>query len=62
MPLPGSSSGDVYIFNSSTGHKAGHVSAIKVTGPVHSCALSDDGRHLLAVVGNGFIFRCGVYL
>ena len=24
---------------------------------MRSCALSDDCRHLLAVVGNGFIFR-----
>ena len=28
-----------------------------MTGPVLACALSDDCRHLLAAVGNGYVFR-----
>lgn len=53
----GNSAGDVYVFDASSGYRVAHVSAIKVTGPVRSCGLSDDCRHLLAVVGNGFLFR-----
>lgn len=30
---------------------------IQVTGPVLACALSDDCRHLLAAIGNGYVFR-----
>lgn len=29
----------------------------KVRAPVHSVDVSFDGRHLLAAIGNGFIFR-----
>ena len=29
----------------------------QVTGPVLACALSDDCRHLLAAIGNGYVFR-----
>ena len=29
----------------------------QVTGPVLACALSVDCRHLLAAVGNGYVFR-----
>lgn len=28
-----------------------------MTGPVLACALSDDCRHLLAAIGNGYVFR-----
>ena len=30
---------------------------MQVTGPVLACALSDDCRHLLAAIGNGYVFR-----
>lgn len=30
---------------------------VQVTGPVLACALSDDCRHLLAAIGNGYVFR-----
>jgi len=53
----GNSNSEVYVYNTASGDRAGHVEAIKVSGPVRSCALSNDCRHLLAVVGNGFLFR-----
>jgi len=34
-----------------------HVSPIKISAPVRACGLSPDCRHLLAALGNGFIFR-----
>ena len=30
---------------------------LQVSGPVRACGLSEDCRHLLAAMGNGFIFR-----
>ena len=29
----------------------------QISAPVHACGLSEDCRHLLAVLGNGYIFR-----
>ncbi len=28
-----------------------------MTGAVRACGLSEDCRHLLALIGNGFVFR-----
>ena len=33
------------------------ICAAQVSGPVKACGISADCRHLLAVLGNGFIFR-----
>jgi hypothetical protein len=44
------------VYSTNSGERLGHVSAIKVSAPVRACALTDDGRHLLAAVGN-FVFR-----
>ena len=30
---------------------------MQVTAPVRSCGISNDCRHVLSVLGNGFIFR-----
>ena len=30
---------------------------VQVTGPVRACGISEDCRHVLALIGNGFIFR-----
>ena len=30
---------------------------MQISAPVRACALSEDCRHLLAVLGNGYIFR-----
>lgn len=53
----GNTTGDVYVYNTSDGNRMTHVAPIKVSAPVRACGLSPDCRHLLAVVGNGFIFR-----
>lgn len=99
----GNSKGEVYVYETSTGTRLAHESAIKVvrlvhapsvyssweseviadsshmqtldtarvsgsqsgwrmlcvqvSGPVRACGLSEDCRHLLAAMGNGFIFR-----
>lgn len=53
----GNTAGDVYVYDTSDGKRMTHVAPIKVSAPVRACGLSPDCRHLLAVVGNGFIFR-----
>ncbi|KAK9857210.1 hypothetical protein WJX84_002581 [Apatococcus fuscideae] len=53
----GSTSGDVNVFETASGSRLAHVAPIKVSGPVKACGISADCRHLLAVLGNGFIFR-----
>ncbi|KAK9805229.1 hypothetical protein WJX72_007289 [[Myrmecia] bisecta] len=53
----GNSTGDVYVYSASTGQRIAHVSPVKVSAPVRACGLSDDCRHLGAVLGNGFVFR-----
>lgn len=53
----GNTTGDVYVYDSSDGKRMSHVAPIKVSAPVRACGLSPDCRHLLAVIGNGFIFR-----
>lgn len=35
----------------------GRLTLLQVAGPVRAVALSNDCRHLLAVAGNGFLFR-----
>jgi len=55
--LQGNSSGSCYVFDADTGARVTAVSAIKVSAPVRSCALSEDCRHLVAAVGKGFVFR-----
>ena len=53
----GNASGDCYVYDTETGKREAHVSVIKVSAPVRACALSQDCRHLVAAVGNGFLFR-----
>ena len=53
----GNSSGSCYVFDAEDGKRVAQVSAIKVSAPVRSCGLSEDCRHLVAAIGNGFIFR-----
>lgn len=53
----GNSSGTCYVFDARDGSRITTVSAIRVSAPVRACALSHDCRHLLAAVGNGFLFR-----
>ena len=55
--LQGNSTGDVYVFDTVDGKRMTHVAPIKVSAPVRACGISPDCRHLLAVLGNGFIFR-----
>ena len=55
--MQGNTTGDVYVYDSSDGKRMSHVAPIKVSAPVRACGLSPDCRHLLAVIGNGFIFR-----
>ncbi len=31
--------------------------SMQISAPVLACAISDDCRHLLAAIGNGYIFR-----
>lgn len=45
------------MYDAASGQRVAHASPIKVTGPVRSCGLSADCRHLCAVVGKGFVFR-----
>lgn len=53
----GGSNGDAIVFESSSGARMAEMSFGKVSGAVRACALSEDCRHLLAVKGNGFVFR-----
>ena len=55
----GNSAGDVYVYDAASGGRAAHHPAHKVGGPARAAALSEDGRHLLVVRGNGYILRCG---
>ena len=45
------------MYAAATGQQLAHVAAAKVSDPVRACVLSADCRHLLAAVGDGFIFR-----
>jgi WD40 repeat protein len=53
----GNGQGDCYVYSADSGERCAHVLPIKVTGPVKACGLSSDCRHLVAVLGNGFMFR-----
>ncbi|KAK9807273.1 hypothetical protein WJX73_006418 [Symbiochloris irregularis] len=53
----GNSQGHVYIYDSSSGARMTHVAPGKVSAPVRACGLSQDCRHLLVAMGQGFIFR-----
>ena len=55
--LQGNTTGDVYVYDTSDGKRMTHVAPIKVSAPVKACGISSDCRHLLAAVGNGFLFR-----
>lgn len=45
------------MFDAASGARVAHLSPIKISAPVRACGLSTDCRHLLAALGNGFIFR-----
>ena len=55
----GTPSGDVHVFESSTGKRAGKVGAAPrlKEAVVRAVALSDDCRHLVVAAGVGFVFR-----
>jgi len=55
----GTPSGEVYVFESSTGKRAGKVGAAPrlKEAVVRAVALSDDCRHLVVAAGVGFVFR-----
>lgn len=53
----GNTQGDSFVFDAHSGQKCAHVTPIKVSAPVRACGLSNDCRHLLTALGNGFIFR-----
>ncbi|KAL4431235.1 hypothetical protein ABPG75_006491 [Micractinium tetrahymenae] len=53
----GNSKGDCFVYDSESGERVAHVSAIRVSAPVRACGLSEDCRHLMAVLGKGFVFR-----
>ncbi|EFJ52110.1 hypothetical protein VOLCADRAFT_120350 [Volvox carteri f. nagariensis] len=53
----GNPAGDVYVYDTASGTRAAHYSAQKARGPARAAALSEDGRHLLTVHGNGYILR-----
>jgi len=47
----------VYVFHTATGRQVTRVEAIRVQGSVRACGLSEDCRHLVMVVGHGYVFR-----
>jgi hypothetical protein len=57
MPGAGNHNATAFVFDTTTGFQLARVEACKVQGSVKACALSEDCRHLLMVVGDGYIFR-----
>eukprot|EP00878_Enallax_costatus_P018005 GHUV01018931.1.p1 GENE.GHUV01018931.1~~GHUV01018931.1.p1 ORF type:complete len:475 (+),score=169.25 GHUV01018931.1:778-2202(+) len=53
----GNHNATAYVFETATGVQVAKVEAIRVQGSVRACGLSEDCRHLLMVVGSGYIFR-----
>ncbi|KAG2499903.1 hypothetical protein HYH03_002191 [Edaphochlamys debaryana] len=53
----GNYSGDLYVYDAVAGTRVAHHAPYKVGGPARAVALSEDGRHLLAIRGNGYILR-----
>ena len=53
----GNDVGECFVYDSETGRRQANVSFPKVSASVRACALTNDCRHLLAAMGNGFIFR-----
>lgn len=53
----GNHSAAAYVFDTRTGRQVTRVEAIRVQGSVKACGLSEDCRHLLMVVGHGYVFR-----
>lgn len=47
----------MYVFETASGVKIACCKAIRVSAPVRACGVSDDCRHVLAVLGNGYVFR-----
>lgn len=45
------------MYETKSGGKAACCKAIRVSAPVRACGISDDCRHVLAVLGNGYVFR-----
>lgn len=46
-----------YVYHTATGRQVTRVEAIRVQGSVRACGLSEDCRHLVMVVGHGYVFR-----
>lgn len=55
--LQGNSKGDCYVYDSASGARLTHVAPVRISAPVRACGLSACGRHLLAAIGKGFVFR-----
>lgn len=56
-PVQGNSKGDCFVFDTTSGERLAHVSPVRISAPVRAAGLSVDGRHLLAAIGRGFVFR-----
>lgn len=57
LPPAGNATGDLFVYSTLTGVRSASASQDKLSGGVKSCAVSEDCRHLLAAIGNGFLFR-----
>mmetsp|Transcript_14508 Transcript_14508/g.34437 ORF Transcript_14508/g.34437 Transcript_14508/m.34437 type:complete len:419 (+) Transcript_14508:379-1635(+) len=53
----GNSVGDLYIYDTLSGDRLSHYPPMKVHAPVKAVGVSPNCRHVLLVMGNGFIFR-----
>lgn len=53
----GNSQGDLYIYDTFTGARVAFYEHLKVAAPMKAAAVTAGGRHVLTVLGNGFIFR-----
>lgn len=53
----GNQAATAYVYDATTGRQMTRVEAIRVQGTVRACGLSEDCRHLVMVVGHGYVFR-----
>jgi hypothetical protein len=57
MLVAGNPHGSSYVYEARTGQQLAVQAPFRVDGPARATAVSDDGRHLLAAVGHGYLFR-----
>lgn len=53
----GNHNSTAFVYETSTGLQVARVEAIRIQGSVRACGISEDCRHLLMVVGSGYLFR-----